>query len=271
MSMHRAENTADQVFAPTLSLKMRCPSCSKLYSVQAGFVAQFSKNAEAPKFQCVDCQVHFLALIPADLSSGSLDTVSADSTLTHVFEPSFKRPRARLATESVPLLAKRSAGSEYVEIPRDPEADERFANDVLLGGNRELVALWEQVIFDYTNEQCHERFIAGSCARGALAFAASKYKTLLEVAPGEELATRMRERIMAMASHRFDVVNRLEASSRTGFPIPSFNTLLLLVGSFAFFAGILAPGSGNLGGVGISMFALAIGIRYFVKKPTSIV
>lgn len=155
----------------------------------------------------------------------------------------------------------RSCGIVFARYRADE--GERVAGEIQLTGSLELVSQWHDLMDDYHNEARHHRFIRACDDAGCLPFASQKYARILSVAPDEEIAKKMRKYIVGLASHKF------ERASAGGwkFRIPGFNAMAILLGTIVSIIGHFAPPSQarNLTGIGVSLLALALAVRLFLR------
>jgi transcription elongation factor Elf1 len=282
--------------APALDFQMRCPSCRKLYSVDAG---QVKRAGLVLKFVCLDCHTRFAALVQ-NASGAELETY-VDSLEKVARIEQAEGPALRGVTEPVPLhtpvpTAVRSRSTGYAPTPMVrtrncpkcnagntltatecqrcgivfrrfvPGASERVLQEIELTGRSDLLRMWDDVMADYFNEGLHERFIDSCYQAGCLTFAAQKYTRLCEAAPAEDLAQRMRKRVIGFASIKTDATSRIEGLIITSRAI-GFNGLLIFLGTIIAIVGAGFPKIHNLAGVGLSMIALAVGMRVYLRRP----
>lgn len=93
-----------------------------------------------------------------------------------------------------------------------------------------LALLWDAVITDYGNKDVHERFIQASLAQKNLAYASQQYRQMVEISPLDDIALKMRDRIIHLATVTFVPPARpqLSKNSRWGYKI--FIFVLFFVG-----------------------------------------
>src|SRR5690606_14286030 len=129
----------------------------------------------------------------------------------------------------------------------------------------ELVALWARVLKDYENEVCHNDFISACHRVGCLPYASQQYARILSASPGEEVAKKMRRRIIALASYKFDA-RRVPAEAAIEVRSPGLNSLAMILGAVVMTAGLVLPGLEGLAGIGGALLALTIGIRIVLRR-----
>jgi len=72
----------------------------------------------------------------------------------------------------------------------------------------QLLNQWEQLLENYNDEKQHEVFIQRALATKNLAFASQQYRKMLEVSPEDEVARKMQDRIVQLASIQFMSMKR---------------------------------------------------------------
>lgn len=268
--------------------QMRCPKCRKLYSVQG----EQMRLALAPlKFECLSsaCKTRYYAELTNAEAMDGITTREVEPVIEPAIEPG--EPVASLpspaAVEKAPLIAElrcpkcgtRSAISEAecktcgvvfakakALVRQERPENEGIRGEISLAGRRELADLWESVMENYEDQERHDRFIQACNEALCLPYASHKYGRILSASPQEEIARAMRKRIVTLASLKFEP--RLEKSESSGFRLPGLNSLVLIMGSAVMTMGFLLPGFKNLSGVGLAAVILAIGVRFFVRRPS---
>ena len=167
------------------------------------------------------------------------------------------------------LSAKECISCEIVFAQFIPDAQAQVVSDVELSASAELVAAWQSVQANYTALEKHENFVARCYEANKLAFAAHKYAQMLVLAPEETTARLMRKRIIGLASYGFDATSNGLAWTQWSFPLPSFNSLIILMGTILVVCGLAFPHAKQTAGLGGAMIALAIGLRVFLRRPRS--
>ena len=276
------ENLGATEQAPSL-LKMRCPNCQKNYSVEESWVHAAPLNSQRGfvtplRFECFSCKSRFEALRPPTPGATTLETNLIPVSAPSPMQPTSGVPRAeRAALAKVPLIAQtlkcpkcgvRTNGlateclSCGVVFSRYKPLPDGVVGEIRLEGRRDILELWETIIGDYEDEIRHERFVEVCADAGCLAYAAQKYSRILAVSPQEEIARRMKKRIVALASYP------LEMRGTNGvhtFRVPKFVDLILFLGSATMTAGLIFPHMKSMAGVGLAAIVLALGVRFFLR------
>ena len=127
-----------------------------------------------------------------------------------------------------------------------------------------IADLWAAVLDDYENERKHQEFILSCYRAGCLYYASQKYARILNTTPGESIALKMQTQIevFAMKDHLARPIEKKRTSNSS-----RLSDLVAIVGVLIALAGFISPNFRNLVGVGISIFVMAAGFKYFVSKP----
>lgn len=256
--------TKEPTRAPALLFQMRCPNCRKLYSVEPGLLG--ADREPFTKFECVSCKTAFLAMTPEMhgrhfLETKFLETQYAPLASIEMGEMGDETPELGMAVD-------RSYRSAVVSVPlQDSALQARAADDIELSESAELLAIWNRVLDSYLNLTRHETFVNRCFEEGRLAFASHKYAQILVADPQNEIAKKMRKRVTGFASYGFDAGARGMESTTWKIPLPSFNSFIILLGTIAAVVGLAFPNAGHTAGLGFAMIALALGLRFFLRRP----
>ena len=251
---------------------MRCPNCRKLYSVEPKLLG--TSETELSKFECVGCLTAFYAMKPELHGAHFLQTQLLETQFAPFYHQPSSLPTIDGFDESdvsdAPAL-ERHVRSAVITVPVEEaygqELGRGFARDLELAESAELVALWQAALDDYQNTAKHETFVARCLERQRLAYASHKYAQILVNAPAEEIARKMRERVIGLASYGFDATSKGLSRFTWQFPLPSFNSLIILMGSILVVVGFGFPHARQTAGLGFAMIALALGLRFFMRRP----
>lgn len=133
----------------------------------------------------------------------------------------------------------------------------------LLKATLSIADLWEAVQESYESEWRHQEFILACSRAGCLYYASQKYARILSASPTESIAVKMQGQIEALSSR-----DRFAKSPEVRSSRPSqMSGLVAIIGLVIAAMGFISPSFRNLVGVGISIFVMAAGLRYFVSKP----
>jgi len=93
----------------------------------------------------------------------------------------------------------------FTECPKcgvilDKAKKQKVIDPVAKGATPELAAAWDQVKTNYGEENRHEAFIQLCLSRENLAYASSQYRSVLDANPSDDIANRMQNRIIELAT-----------------------------------------------------------------------
>jgi hypothetical protein len=283
-----------QALSPSV-FHMRCPNCRKLYSVAPNLLS--ADGGGLSKFECVSCQAAFFAMKPELHGPQTLETHLLETQFASLYHQPTSLPTIDGFQESDELPAlEQHVRSSVVSVPVDgrecpnchalnaltneecgrceiifsqfrPGVESVVANDVEFSESAELVMEWQSLQDDYQNTAKHEAFVRRCFEQGQLAFASHKYAQILAAAPDEATAGRMRSRVTGLASYGFDATANGLTKTNWSFPLPSFNSFIILLGTILVVVGLGFPNSRHTAGLGFAMIALAIGLRFFLRRP----
>lgn len=232
-----------------MKLKLRCPSCAKLYQVDTIDIETVS-----PQFQCVTCDCRFtFAYPPIDPNQILCSIVDASGHIDFQAEhKSCPKCAALSPADAEECYSCRVIFSKLEGMPEDPT----------LRAQPSLVRKWKNLMDDFTNEEKHEEFIRDCHQMEALNFAFSKYNDMKQALGGDELCERMLRQVQRLtevavqvAAKESSVVNE-KVRPWTSYIIPGIYILcaiLILWGSFSL-------ANRNLVGVGVAVACLLTGV-----------
>lgn len=215
-------------------LQTRCPSCQKLFAIDP-----LPADLNSALYQCTNCATQFTIELGAPEMEPDQQTIPAHQ-------------------------------SESATAAADFEANQ-IASEIALGAKPELILLWKKVIDDYEDDFNHESFVQACTSADALGYAAHKYNRILKEFPGEEIAKKMSGKIQTIASSHLDAAKAARLAAQAKFPttpstmrmmIPSLSLIAILLSAILTVVGLMVPGMKSLTGVGLSMLALTLGVRY---------
>jgi hypothetical protein len=181
----------------TESLRVRCPSCRKLYLVKYADIQEAK-----PRFECVQCHSRFwLPLADIDLN-GEVSGIP------------IQLRESPLALRSRPVEHK------------EPESTPAHS--------RTLEQLWRRVIADYPNRELHSEFIRACQRERNLGYAGAQYSQMRKLMPTDEETGRRLKEIQALGSVAMSSV--LEKAARRVYPrlwqVPLLvSTIMIVIGS----------------------------------------
>ncbi len=238
---------------------MRCPKCSKLFSVDKSDVL-----LGRPQFQCVQCSSNFWLQAPPPTGVDEVPTflVGTEAGL--------------LASEDALVGTDQNRGSEQREYEREDTektftcpscatpnvkgvVDCKFcgivfskfnsvkksvatASSVLtpqsqISAGADLRRAWDKVMMDYENKEEHGRFLQMAVKTNSLRFASQQYRNLIDANPSDEIALQMRDKIIGIATMTFTPPRR-EPAKRFRFGVSGF---VISMGILFLILGFLLP------------------------------
>ncbi len=281
-----------QTGAPSAPMtRTRCPGCQKLFAVETETLTAMSRaGVVRAEFTCTGELCHGAFAIQLPLPDGLSEmAVIPAMQIERIYQEPAQEPVLNKmpnfiegAEEQAALKALNAkiavgerecprCGASNVATSSDCARcgivferihDERIDEEIALGGNRELSAMWDKILEDYDDRIRHDKFLNACRDGNALNYSSKKYSQILVAAPQDDIARAMRNRIVAMISVRAES-SRLPI--RLGFRIPKINSMALFGGSVLFFWGLAMPQLKNIMEIGLSLVLLAIGVRIALR------
>ena len=268
-----------------MKLKVRCPSCAKLYEVESEEV-----HTDTPVFQCMSCESRFGFEYPP---------VDANNVLAFVVPNTSAKPRA--ATQQEAVIEATVASMEAIE-PKEPigqqemkscpkcgalngrrahecyschvlfERLEGLPQDTSLRAQPSLVRKWKNVLENFENSELHDEFIRSCVELDAHRFAIMKYEEIKTAQGGDALCDQMIAKVnslmMVSLAQKPVVKDSAKVSDRPKW------MKWIFIGPFALSAllilwGVLSLGHRNLVGVGVALACMAAGLIIIVRGQLS--
>lgn len=264
-------------------IKVRCPSCFKLYAVDEAEIRE-----ARPQFSCVKCSKRFWFPYPEckdqkELLGFPLDWIQPLADLAG--EPGQAAVSTQTATAQVKSSMGTSPGlaskSQTFNCPRCqapyttgdaecPKCGVVFAKLDFLENGKVVVASsalrksWHQVMDQYDSIEAHRRFVQTCQKENNLPYASHQYRKLLEAHSGDEMALKMQKEIKALGEviHGATTVSR--QSARRFFP--RLTTLVMLMGGVLVGLGMMLPVARNLVGLGVAVVFFTVAADWFFRK-----
>ncbi len=253
-------------------LKVRCPSCEKLYQVDFASIMSTS-----PYFQCVSCPTTFTFDFPP---TDSLKIVSRrvlpESEIT---TPVAMQVCSRCGHQSEKTLKECPACqvifSKLEGLPQDPS----------LRAQPSLVRRWKEILSDFDNSRLHEEFVEACRRLDALAYATAQYKELNQLQGGDPICEQKLKLIEELAHKKLrpssSVPSRMKKSEVLSAKVTSdvklgplwLRCLLaapVLIGVLFVLIGLTGFAPRNMFGAGMAMTFLSLGLVAAVKGRLSL-
>lgn len=262
-------------------IKVRCPSCFKLYGVDAAEIHQ-----QKPQFECSKCQTRFWFPFPESVGQGELMGFPVEWLQTKVESEVAAQPEL-VPAQSVPVPQKEKIAEKALahrfHCPRceaqysagDPECPKCgvvFAKLEMLEGERSVYAspalrrLWHLVMDNYSSEETHQRFLKSAQKEKNLVYASQQYGRLLKAHSGDETALKMQKEIVAMTQAEANMEIRRQGGLSGRKLLPSVTTVSLLAGGVLIGVGFLIPTMRNLIGLGVATVFFTLAVDWLVRK-----
>lgn len=264
-----------------VKLKIRCPSCAKLYEVESEEI-----HSENPLFQCISCESRF-----------SFDYPPADPQQVPCFMISAQAAEASASNAqhqgSVTVTAVEPGTQEMKSCPKCGALNGRRAKecyschvlferleglpkDPALKAQPSLVRKWKNLLENFSNEELHEEFIMACRELDALRFASMKYEELKSAQGGDPQCDQMLARINSLMMVGLSQKPLpASASAKKETPARPKWQKYLYWGPFGISAllillGIVNLGHRNLIGAGVALGFMTAGLIVMIRGKISL-
>ncbi|MEN0059133.1 MAG: hypothetical protein AAGB31_09895 [Bdellovibrio sp.] len=246
-------------------LKMRCPSCSKLYEVATEDI-----QSETPVFQCFQCKTHFgFEFPPTDPNKVHCYAVSAAKQHS---EPVVVEAVSEAMKSCPKCGALNGRGAqECYSCHVIFQKLEGLPQDTSLRAQPSLVRKWKNLLENFANEDLHNEFIQACHQLDALRFAVMKYEDLKAAQGGDPVCEAMLARIQSLMmvglSAQEAEKNKVSATGkwRKYFYWGPFSLSALMI-----LLGMINLGHRNLIGVGVALAFMAAGLIIMIRGKISL-
>lgn len=244
------------------SIQIRCPNCTKLYSVDATEI-----RTEKPQFECVECHTRFWFRFPPASDLVEVPTYFMDQNAASIKplpqqDTAAETPKDFACTKCGAKNPKGSDECVRCGLVFEKHRKQMHGPKEMISSTPELKSLWERVLSDYSNETLHETFINLALGQNNLPFASQQYRQILEASPSEEMALKMREKIINVATLTY-VPPKREFAAKKRFPL---TTIIIAVGLFLMLTGfVVAPLRGVIP-IGAVFCTIGFAIVYISKR-----
>lgn len=260
-----------RVSESTVKLKIRCPSCTKLYEVASEDI-----HSETPLFQCISCDTRFSfefpPVNPQNIKCFSISNSELQSAAQHQ-EPASeaKVQEMKSCPKCGALNGRRSKECYSCHVLF--EKLEGLPKDPTLKAQPSLVRKWKNLLENFSNEELHNEFIRDCHELDALRFAMLKYEELKKAQGGDskcdEMIARINSLMVVGLTQRQPLVKKAETEAR-----PKWQKYVYW-GPFGLSALLILMGMVNLGhrnliGAGVALAFMATGLIVMIRGKISI-
>ena len=180
-----------------MKLKVRCPSCTKLYEVESEDI-----HDETPLFQCVNCDQYFSFELtqdilindePQNILTFAVNASRQAEPLLHT-EPSQQPMKSCPKCSALNNLQAQECYSCHViferlkDLPLDPT----------LKAQPSLVRKWKNLLENFDSVRLHDEFLLSCQQLEALPFAMSKYEEIRKAQGGDAFCDQIIAKIHSM-------------------------------------------------------------------------
>ncbi len=254
-----------------MKLKVRCPSCAKLYEVESEEILN-----EVPVFQCISCDSRFgFEYSPEEHSLESQQVLAfliqtpAEKAFAAQQQEAIQEQVAQADMKSCPKCGALNGrkSSECYSCHVIFERLEGLPQDASLRAQPSLVRKWKNLLENFENDELHDEFIRSCHELDALRFAIMKYEEIKAAQGGDVLCDQMIAKInglMMVGLSQNSFVKSEKDLSRPKWQKYMFwgpyglSALLILWG-------MLSLGHRNLIGVGVALACMASGLIIMVR------
>ncbi len=268
-------------------LKIRCPNCFKLYSVDSSEI----KEAK-PRFQCVSCEQRFWVPFPEALEQAAgligfplewIETSTPQAQMPDVATQATAALTATLTTTPTPEVSL-PLQTKAFQCPKcrepysggDTECSScgivfaKFVQPDLTSAfqvSRDLKNAWDDVIQAYEDYDVHRRFIRLAQVEQSLEYALERYKIVLDACPQDDLAMRAQKELVALAEVKIQVQEEAPRKNAFEFQFPRLRlgTFLMFLCAVVMVMGLMIPGARNLVGFGSAVLFVMLALRFYFR------
>jgi ribosomal protein L40E len=273
-------------------LRLRCPSCSKLYEVNSSDI-----KSHSPQFDCIVCSSRFtLSYSPEQVSAGKTELVFKNAeveqgisfqqelenqtfaALQHEIENSAEKNSTISCPKCGALNAKKAHECYSCHVLF--ERLEQLPLDPTLRAQPSLVRKWKNLIMNFDSLELHEDFLKSCHELEALRFAILKYEELQKAQGGKD---EVCERMIFKAHGLLQVSLSSKSKGDMKFqptresaakPPPAWHKYVVLtpltIAFLMIVAGFFNLGLRNLVGAGVAVTLLTLGLTLFWKGRLSL-
>lgn len=256
------------------SVKVRCPECYKLYSVNGAEV-----HEPRPRFSCMSCETHFWVPFPEALEATDVmlgfptswdrpevlvdNVIEAPANRGPVLSPKvFNCPKCDAAYAANDTECS-SCGVIFAKFlqKQDSEVTSAYAP-------KEVKLAWEQLVHDYESYTKHQAFIAIAQSNDCLDYALLQYEKVLSVSPSDVLALKAQKEIASIAvtiAELTEVPHWSAMFKDRIYPHLRLVGLLYFLCAIVICIGVLVPELRNLVGFGSAVLFSLLALRFYFR------
>ena len=254
-------------------LKVRCPSCYKLYGVETAEISEAK-----PRFQCSSCQTQFWVSYPDALKEEGgviglpMEWINEEAPKTEdESQPDVDLNNLSLKPFSCPRCGENYAAGDSecarcgVVFKKFKEREE--GKQQAPQASRDLKEQWDRVLMNFDNQNEHESFIQMAMAEMSLDYADFCYMQILNSNPNDEQAQGAMKKIenLISVSHYSKANRKQESEWRFDFPKLRIGTMVMFLSVIVICMGFLIPGARNLVGFGSAVLFAMMALRYYFR------
>lgn len=248
----------EQTRGTKAELRLRCPSCYKLFALDPDTV-----YVKRPEFDCSKCNQKFWISFPEALEYSEVvafpvewqedfePEVDTDKIIGETLDPAIVE---KIAED----IATKVETSDFEEISNVRKVG--FIDDYNGEVNSEdwfIEKSWEKVLNNYDTKSAHKEFIHFSQSQKGLDFAYRKYKNFVEANPHDPIAKEMltyTENLIQGHSINEGALSREKKKRR--YYRKSLPWVVVLIASGLIFVGFVSQDFSNLAGIGFALIFL---------------
>lgn len=263
-------------------LRLRCPSCSKLYEVSEGDI-----QSHSPQFDCMSCAARFGFNYPVE-NPAAVETYvvqAAPQPVVEVAPAIFVEPPKPQVAEKNSTKACPKCGA--INEKKNEECYschvifarlEQLPLDPTLKAQPSLVRKWKNLVLNFDNKELHEDFLNSCHQLEALRFGILKYEELKNAQGGsDEVCERMIFKahglLQVTLSGKTDGDRRFAKQSDAA-PRHKWRRYILwgplALSILMMITGYFSLGLRNLVGAGVAVMLLTFGLILFWKGRISL-
>jgi hypothetical protein len=245
-------------------IQVNCPGCQKLY-----FVRPEDLVAGEPRFQCTSCNKMFAFTWPQppEISKVHAWLLKGSEAEKLKSSPTVSQPTVRAVRTCVRCGQK--VDFSFTECPKcgvifDRVKKVRGTDPVIKISTIELAGAWDTIRDNYENLSRHEEFIQQCMAKENLAFASAQYRAVLDGNPSDDIANKMQNRIIELATFSYITAKSTGDSDKPRYA--GFTKLITILAMLFIVTGALVSYARPLLPLGGAILVFVLTARHFAKS-----